>query len=91
MQTLIFGTVAPYITDLMLMFSVFLLLSCHNEPGAGFTGGLIVASASPSTALPLACLPFAALSTFIPWRLPVSDCSPWLLPNCHRFCSACLS
>lgn len=45
MQTLIFRTAAPYLTGLMLMFSVFVLLRGHNEPGGGFTGGLIAASA----------------------------------------------
>lgn len=45
MQTLIFRTAAPYLTGLMLMFSVFVLLRGHNEPGGGFIGGLIAASA----------------------------------------------
>jgi multicomponent Na+:H+ antiporter subunit B len=45
MQTLIFRTAAPYLTSLMLLFSVFVLLRGHNEPGGGFIGGLIAASA----------------------------------------------
>ncbi|WP_173931110.1 Na+/H+ antiporter subunit B [Chelativorans sp. Marseille-P2723] len=45
MQTLIFRTVAPYLTSLMVLFSVFVLLRGHNEPGGGFIGGLIAASA----------------------------------------------
>lgn len=45
MRTLIFRTAAPYLTALMLLFSVFVLLRGHNEPGGGFTGGLIAASA----------------------------------------------
>lgn len=45
MNTLIFRTVAPYITALMLLFSVFVLLRGHNEPGGGFIGGLIAVSA----------------------------------------------
>ena len=45
MRTLIFRTAAPYLTALMLMFSVFVLLRGHNEPGGGFIGGLIAASA----------------------------------------------
>lgn len=45
MNTLIFRTVAPFITALMLLFSVFILLRGHNEPGGGFIGGLIAASA----------------------------------------------
>lgn len=46
MQTLIFRTAAPYISGLMLLFSVFVLLRGHNEPGGGFIGGLIAASAA---------------------------------------------
>ena len=45
MNTLILRTVAPFLTALMLMFSIFVLLRGHNEPGGGFTGGLIAASA----------------------------------------------
>ena len=45
MRTLIFRTVAPCLTSLMLLFSVFVLLRGHNEPGGGFIGGLIAASA----------------------------------------------
>lgn len=45
MQTLIFRTAAPFLTGLMLLFSVFVLLRGHNEPGGGFIGGLIAASA----------------------------------------------
>ncbi len=45
MNTLIFRTVAPYLASLMVLFSVFVLLRGHNEPGGGFIGGLIAASA----------------------------------------------
>ncbi|MBP2547562.1 multicomponent Na+:H+ antiporter subunit B [Neorhizobium galegae] len=45
MNTLIFRTIAPFLTALMLVFSVFVLLRGHNEPGGGFIGGLIAASA----------------------------------------------
>ncbi|TDX82407.1 multisubunit sodium/proton antiporter MrpB subunit [Neorhizobium sp. R1-B] len=45
MNTLILRTVAPVLTALMLLFSVFVLLRGHNEPGGGFIGGLIAASA----------------------------------------------
>jgi len=44
MSTLIFRTIAPYLAALMLLFSVFVLLRGHNEPGGGFIGGLIAAS-----------------------------------------------
>lgn len=45
MNTIIFRTVAPFITALMLIYSIFVLLRGHNEPGGGFIGGLIAASA----------------------------------------------
>ena len=45
MNTVIFRTIAPYLTSLMVLFSVFVLLRGHNEPGGGFIGGLIADSA----------------------------------------------
>lgn len=45
MNTVIFRTAAPYLTSLMVLFSLFVLLRGHNEPGGGFIGGLIAASA----------------------------------------------
>ena len=45
MRTLIFRSLAPFLSSLMLLFSVFVLLRGHNQPGGGFIGGLIAASA----------------------------------------------
>lgn len=45
MNTVIFRALAPYLTTLMMIFSIFVLLRGHNEPGGGFIGGLIAASA----------------------------------------------
>src|SRR5262245_45428728 len=45
MHTLIFRTIAPTLTSLMLLFSVFVLLRGHNDPGGGFIGGLIAVAA----------------------------------------------
>ncbi|MGQ7793804.1 Na+/H+ antiporter subunit B [Faunimonas sp. B44] len=45
MRTIIFRTIAPFLTALMILFSIFVLLRGHNEPGGGFIGGLIAASA----------------------------------------------
>ena len=44
MNTLIFRTIAPVITVVMIAFSIFVMLRGHNEPGGGFIGGLIAAS-----------------------------------------------
>ncbi|TVQ61891.1 MAG: Na+/H+ antiporter subunit B [Phycisphaerales bacterium] len=43
--SLILRTAATYMLPLLLLFSVFLLLGGHNEPGGGFVGGLTAASA----------------------------------------------
>ena len=45
MNTLILQTVARFFIPVQLLFSVFLLLRGHNEPGGGFAGGLVVATA----------------------------------------------
>ena len=45
MSTLIFRTIAPLLTVVMVVFSVFVTLRGHNDPGGGFIGGLIAASA----------------------------------------------
>lgn len=44
-DTVIFRTLSPFISALTLVFSVFITLRGHNEPGGGFIGGLIAASA----------------------------------------------
>jgi multicomponent Na+:H+ antiporter subunit B len=44
-NTLIFRTLSPLIVTIMLVFSVYICLRGHNEPGGGFIGGLIAAAA----------------------------------------------
>lgn len=44
MNTIIFRTAAPLLVATMLVFSVYVCLRGHNEPGGGFIGGLIAAS-----------------------------------------------
>lgn len=44
MNTVIFRTLAPLIVAVMLVFSVYVMLRGHNEPGGGFIGGLIAAA-----------------------------------------------
>ncbi|MEO5806000.1 MnhB domain-containing protein [Devosia sp.] len=45
MNTVIFRTIAPLIIAIMVMFSIYVCLRGHNEPGGGFIGGLIAAAA----------------------------------------------
>ena len=46
MNTLILRTMAPVLVTLMVLFSIVILLRGHNDPGGGFIGGLIAASAA---------------------------------------------
>lgn len=45
MNSFILRTATEFLRPLLLLFSVFLLLRGHHEPGGGFVGGLIAASA----------------------------------------------
>jgi len=45
MYSLILRTAAKLIVPLLLLFSIFILFRGHDEPGGGFIGGLIAASA----------------------------------------------
>mgnify|MGYP001823703669 CR=1 FL=1 len=45
MRSLILPTATTWLMPLLVLFSVFLLLRGHNEPGGGFAGGLVAASA----------------------------------------------
>lgn len=45
MTSLILATATRVLLPLLLIFSLFLLLRGHNEPGGGFVGGLVAAAA----------------------------------------------
>ncbi len=45
MNSVILTTATRVLLPLLLLFSVFLLLRGHNEPGGGFVGGLVAAAA----------------------------------------------
>lgn len=45
MNSLILRTASGVLQPVMLLYSVFLLVAGHNEPGGGFAGGLVAASA----------------------------------------------
>ena len=44
MTSLILKTTTRYLAPLLLMFSVFLFLRGHNQPGGGFAAGLVAAA-----------------------------------------------
>ncbi|MBL6989113.1 MAG: Na+/H+ antiporter subunit B [Bacteriovoracaceae bacterium] len=45
MKSVIFSTAIKYLIPLLLLFSLFLLVSGHDTPGGGFCGGLLAAAA----------------------------------------------
>jgi multicomponent Na+:H+ antiporter subunit B len=45
MRSLILSAATRLLLPLMMVYSVFLLIRGHNEPGGGFVGGLVAASA----------------------------------------------
>lgn len=45
MTSIILSTATRYMLPLLLLFSIFLMLRGHNEPGGGFVGGLVAAAA----------------------------------------------
>lgn len=45
MNSLILSTATRFVMPLLILFSAFLLIRGHNEPGGGFAGGLVAAAA----------------------------------------------
>lgn len=45
MNSIVLRTASRLLVGLLLLFSIFLLLRGHNEPGGGFIGGLVAAAA----------------------------------------------
>ena len=45
MRGLILPTATTWLMPVLVLFSLFLLLRGHNEPGGGFAGGLVAAAA----------------------------------------------
>lgn len=44
MRSVILATVARALLPILILFSLFLLWRGHNEPGGGFTGGLVASA-----------------------------------------------
>jgi multicomponent Na+:H+ antiporter subunit B len=75
MTSLILSTAARYLLPLLLLFSLFILVRGHNEPGGGFIGGLIGAAA-----FALNAIAFDARSTRRTLRIDPrrpDSASPW--------------
>ena len=51
MTSLILSTATRFLLPLLLLFSLFVLLRGHNEPGGGFVGGLVAAAAFALSAI----------------------------------------
>lgn len=51
MKSLILRTAAGVLQPVLLLYSVYLLLAGHNNPGGGFAGGLVAAAAFALNAL----------------------------------------
>ena len=69
MESLILRSGARFLLPLMLLFSLFLLVRGHNEPGGGFVGGLVAATAFALVLLVGGSRPGAAAPAVRPARL----------------------
>lgn len=92
MQSLILSTAIRLLMPLFLLFSVFLLLRGHNEPGGGFVGGLVAAAAFALYSLahgpeagrrmlrvdPRLMVAFGLMTTLVSGMLPFFSGQPFL-------------
>jgi multicomponent Na+:H+ antiporter subunit B len=69
MNSLILRTMAPFLTGLMLVFSLVVTLRGHNAPGGGFIGGLLAASALALYALAFGVAPTRRLLRLHPMAI----------------------
>lgn len=83
-HSLILQTAARFLLPLQLLFSIFLLLRGHDEPGGGFIAGLVAAGALRSTCSPSASRPPSSCCGSHPRICSAGGCSsaPW--PRCRR-------
>ena len=85
MRTVIFRFTAPYLTSLMVLFSVFVTLRGHNEPGGGFIGGLIAASAFAIYGIACGVAPVRRALYFHPMTIAASGLTLAVLAGCASF------
>lgn len=72
MTSVILITATRVLTPLMLVFSVYLLVRGHNNPGGGFVGGLVAASAITLYALAMGVAAARRLLRFGPRELAIA-------------------
>src|SRR3990167_246610 len=82
MTSLILRTTAPLLEVLLVLFSLFLLLRGHNEPGGGFSGGLLAAAAFSLRALAHGVESARRTLRFHPIGIMASGLSIALLSGC---------
>ena len=75
----------------MLVFSVFILLRGHNEPGGGFIGGLIAASALAIYGIAFGVPAVRRALRFHPLAIAGAGLLLSSLSGCSRLPSACRS
>lgn len=91
MKSIIFRTVAPFLAGLMMLFSIFVLLRGHNEPGGGFIGGLIAVSALAIYGIAHGVETVRRRYSSIPWLSPAPAFSPRPWPDWCHFSRGCRS
>lgn len=69
MDSIVLRTATRYLLPLLLLFSVFVLLRGHNDPGGGFVGGLVAATAFALYAIGYGVAPARDLLQTSPRRL----------------------
>lgn len=69
MDSIVLRTATRYLLPLLLLFSVFVLLRGHNEPGGGFVGGLVAATSFALYAIGYGIGPARQLLQVSPRRL----------------------
>ncbi len=69
MDSVVLRTATRYLLPLLLLFSIFAMLRGHNEPGGGFVGGLVAATAFALYAISYGVAPARELLQIRPRRL----------------------
>lgn len=93
MNSPVFQTTTRAVTPLLLVFSIFMLLRGHNEPGGGFIGGLLAVTAFAMYALAFDAKQALKLLYFSPRAMMAgglllagaSGCLAWLVGQPYMY------